>query len=147
MNGQSNWLKNIKYQLVMQGSTKIVIVSMVGNVLLGVALVLFIAFGRNKPVEKYEAEIATLTTINDVLEKDNIKFSKSNKESEKRYKKLDAEHRLTMIDLVRSNEELDRLKKLRPTDGKSDYVDGLSDDAIIGEFTGYLQRRIEKHQK
>tara|TARA_R110000868_G_scaffold145027_1_gene364853 strand:- start:2568 stop:2963 length:396 start_codon:yes stop_codon:yes gene_type:complete len=131
----------------MQGNTKVVIVSLVGNVLLVVALVLFIAFGRNKPVEKYEAEIATLTTINDVLEKDNVKFSKLNKESAKKYDKLDAAYKRTIIDLALSNDELDRLKKLRPTDGKSDYVDGLSDDAIIGEFTGYLQRRTKKHQR
>jgi len=131
----------------MSGDNKIVWASIILNVLLGVGLALFIIFGRTKPIPKYEAEIATLETLNESLISDVDDLTKENKDSEKRYNKLDAKYRLTMIDLLLSDDIIKRLQAKRPTNGKSPYVDSLSDDAIIGEFTGYFERRAKRNKE
>ena len=131
----------------MGGDNKVVWVSIGVNVLLGVALVLFIAFGRTKPIEEYDAEIATLKTENKGLISDVDRLEKDNKDSDKRYKQLTKEYAITMSDLIESDKIIKRLTEKRPTNGKSPYVDSLSDDAIIGEYTEYFKRRAKRNKE
>jgi len=130
----------------MTSDNKVVWVSIGLNVLLAVGLVLFVAFGRTKPIEDYEAEIATLETLNKGLESDIEDLDEDNKASYIRYMILDKEYTLTVRDLEESDEIIKRLTQKRPTNGKSPYVDSLSDDAIIGEFTGYFERRAKRNK-
>lgn len=129
-----------------RSNNKLIWVSLGVNLLLAVGLALFVAFGRTKPIEKYEAEIATLETLNKGLILDIVGLTKLNSESEDRYKKLDRDYVATVEDLEESNATIKRLQNKRPTNGKSPYVDSLSDDAIIGEFTGYFERRVKRNK-
>ena len=132
--------------MVDNNNSKIVWVSVIGNIILVVALVLSIAFGRTKPIEKYEAEIATLTTLNVGLAEDVKQLTLVNNNSKMRFSQLDKEYKLNLADLIESDKIIERLKTKRQTNGKSDYVDSLSDDAIIGEFTGYFERRAKRNR-
>lgn len=128
-------------------NSKLIWVSVAANAILAVALILFVAFGRTKPIEEYEGEIATLKTENLNIAEDNKRLSKVNEESIIRYKTLDKEYKLTLDDLKTSDEIIARLRTKRPTNGKSNYVDSLSDDAIIGEFTRYFERRLQRNAR
>ena len=130
----------------MTSDNKVVWVSIGLNVLLAVGLVLFVAFGRTKPIEDYEAQIATLETLNKGLESDIEDLDEDNKASYIRYMILDKEYTLTVRDLEESDEIIKRLTQKRPTNGKSPYADSLSDDAIIGEFTEYFERRAKRNK-
>jgi len=129
----------------MENNSKIVWVSVIGNIVLAVVLVLFIAFGRTKPIEEYDTEIATLKTENTGLVDDNKALRFENTISNERYNDLDKEYNITLEDLKTSDDIIARLRAKRPKNGKSNYVDNLSDDAIIGEFTKYFERRVQRN--
>jgi len=130
----------------MPSNNKGIWISIVINILLAIGLTLFIAFGRTKPINKYEAEIATLETMNKGLTSDIEDLTNSNAESKKRYEMLDKDYIATVKDLEESDALLKRLQAKRPTNGKNPYIDSLSDDAIIGEFTKYFERRVKRNQ-
>jgi len=125
------------------GGNKVVLVSVLLNVLLGVGLALFIAFGRTKPIEKYEGEIATLTTLNEGLETQNSRLFNENVASNKREEILDEIMLSLTEELANGKSVIEYLIKLKEN-GKTDYVNELSDDAIPVEFTAYLKRRAGK---
>ena len=128
------------------GGNKVIWVSIGMNVLLAVGLVLFVAFGRTKPIEEYDAEIATLKTLNIGLENSVVKLTNENTASKDRFDELDEEYTITVEELVESNKTIKRLQTKRPTNGKSPYVDSLSDNAIIGEYTEYFKRRVKRNE-
>ena len=137
MNGLRN-LEQITNQRKMN-SDKIVITSLIFNGLLIVALVLFVIFGRTKPIEKYETEIATLTTINVGLISDNEELIKTKESDNKAIAKYDENLIIISKELISSKAEIKRLNEVR--DEIPNFVDGLSDDAVTGELTEYLERR------
>tara|TARA_R110000868_G_scaffold176916_3_gene414957 strand:+ start:34707 stop:35075 length:369 start_codon:yes stop_codon:yes gene_type:complete len=120
-------------------SNKIVIISLVFNALLIVVLVLFIIFGRTKPIPKYEAEIATLTTINVGLEKDNVELIKTKANDDKAIAKYDENLIKVSKELISSKAEINRLNKRR--NEIPNYVNGLGNDALIGIFTNQVKRK------
>ena len=126
----------------MTNSNKIVIVSIIANVLLGAALALFIAFGRTKPIPMYEAEIATLQTKNEQLESENESLSKEKDELDDDIAVFDENLTKVSDELAKSKSEIARLKRKR--NEIPDSVDKLPDDSIAVELTKYLQRRKDK---
>jgi len=124
------------------GTNKLVIGSIIGNVLLVVVLILFIVFGRTKPIEEYDAEIATLTTINIGLEEKNEELSGIKDGYDEDIAKYDEDLTKVSKELLISNAEIKRLNGLR--DGIPNFVGELPNDSVAGEFTRYLQRRTKR---
>jgi hypothetical protein len=108
-----------------------------------VGLVLFIAFGRGKPIPKYEAEISRLETINSSLEFDNTMLMVENEASKKKLNDLDDALLVLTDELETTQSVIDFLTKIREN-GKSNYVNQLPDDAVAGEIAEYLKRRKAK---
>lgn len=123
-------------------SDKVVITSLIFNGLLIVALVLFVIFGRTKPIPKYEAEIATLTTINIGLTDENDELANAKEEYDDDIILFNENLTKVSKKLVDSQAEIERLNRVR--NEIPNTVNELPDVAIAGEFSGYLIRRAER---
>jgi len=144
MNGQKN-LEQITSQNVMNFNNKLIIGSLIFNALLVVALVLFVIFGRTKPIPKYEAEIATLTTLNNTLLVDNKSLVKTKAKDDDDIAKYDENLIKVSKELIKSKDEIKRLNRVRHAIPNT--VADLPNDSVAGEFTDYLQRRNKRKTK
>jgi cell division protein FtsB len=128
--------------MTLEHNNKIIWISVGFNILLIIGLVLFIAFGRSKPIPKYEAEIATLTTMNSILEGEIMDLAEDKYNSDETIAKYTKELDELSNELAKSKREIIRLKKQR--DEIPDFIRNLPNDSVAGEFTRYLQRRNKR---
>lgn len=102
-------------------------------------LVYFLVFHESSIIERYQSEIATLTTKNEQLATDFENLQKEKDKSKKITEKLDKSLDNINKELKSVNYEIYILNKNR--NKKEPFVNNLPNDSIAGEFTKYLQRR------
>jgi predicted nuclease with TOPRIM domain len=118
-------------------------ISIVLNILLGLAVVYMFVFHKGDAIKKYEAEISRLETENVFMLKKYDELSKLNQESINRVTDIDTKINGVNKSLNTVNKELKRLEGNGKKD-KEDFVNRLSNDSVAIEFTNYIQRRNKR---
>ena len=115
-------------------------ISIVLNIILGLAVIYMFVFSGKDKVERYEAEISRLETENQFMMSKYTELENLNSESKDRVIMIDDKLKDVNKSLISVNKELKKIEKNGKKD-KVDFVNNLHNDSVAVEFTKYLQRR------